>query len=57
MRFYYYLYVPVFLLTGIGATCFFTFTADDAYITYRYAENLVNIGALVFNESSVTSFL
>ena len=49
MRFYDYLYLPVILLTGIGAAYFCDFTADDAYITYRYAENLVNTGALVFN--------
>ena len=28
----------------------FNFTAEDAYITYRYAENWVNIGSLVYNE-------
>jgi hypothetical protein len=29
---------------------YFNFTAEDAYITYRYAENLVNIGSLVYNQ-------
>ncbi len=57
MRFYYYLYLPVFLLVGIGATFFFNFTADDAYITYRYAENLVNISALVYNEGEAINAL
>ena len=28
---------------------FFSFTAEDAYITYRYAENLVTTGTLTFN--------
>jgi hypothetical protein len=29
---------------------YFNFTAEDAYITYRYAENWVNTGSLVYNE-------
>jgi hypothetical protein len=28
---------------------YFNFTAEDAYITYRYSENLVNTGSLVYN--------
>jgi len=44
-----YFYVPVLALLCVGVFLFFRFTAEDAYITYRYAENLVNDGALVFN--------
>jgi hypothetical protein len=29
---------------------YFNFTAEDAYITYRYAENWVTTGSLVYNE-------
>jgi len=35
----------------MSAIFYFNFTAEDAYITYRYAENWVNIGSLVYNES------
>src|SRR6185295_11433244 len=28
---------------------YFDFTAEDAYITYRYAENFVKLGSLVYN--------
>ncbi|HLC16932.1 MAG TPA: hypothetical protein VJL89_11980 [Thermodesulfovibrionia bacterium] len=50
-RFYFLLlWLPVFIIFTIGVFYFFDFTAEDAYITYRYAENLVNIGSLVFNE-------
>jgi hypothetical protein len=37
-------------MIGISTVFYFNFTAEDAYITYRYAENWVNIGALVYNE-------
>lgn len=40
-----------FLLTvGIGVIFYFNFTAEDAYITYRYAENWVDTGSLVYNQ-------
>jgi arabinofuranosyltransferase len=35
---------------GVTAIYFFPFTAEDAFITYRYAANLARRGALVFNE-------
>lgn len=37
----------IFVLSVIH---YWKFTADDAYIVCRYAENLIDIGALVFNE-------
>ena len=49
-KFYYYLHLPILILFGISAVFYFNFTAEDAYITYRYAENLVNTGSLVYNE-------
>jgi hypothetical protein len=49
-KFYYYLHLLILIIVGISAIFYFNFTAEDAYITYRYAENLVNIGSLVFNE-------
>src|SRR5262245_51511582 len=49
-RFYYYLHTPILVIVGISIVYYFDFTAEDAYITYRYAENLVNIGSLVYNE-------
>jgi arabinofuranosyltransferase len=49
-RFYWYAHLPILLITVITILFFFNFTAEDAYITYRYAENLVNRGALVYNE-------
>ena len=49
-KFYYYLHLPILILIGISAVFYFNFTAEDAYITYRYAENWVNIGSLVYNE-------
>lgn len=48
-NFFYYLHLPLLLLTGISAVFYFNFTAEDAYITYRYAENWVNTGSLVYN--------
>ena len=41
--------VAILLIAAGGGTVFFNFTAEDAYITYRYAENLVETGALVYN--------
>jgi hypothetical protein len=49
-KFYYYLHLLILLIIGISAAFYFNFTAEDAYITYRYAENWVNIGSLVYNE-------
>ena len=44
------LHVPILVLFGTAAFLFFRFSAEDAFITYRYAENLATLGALVFNE-------
>ena len=49
-KFYFYLHLPILIIISIGAIFYFNFTAEDAYITYRYAENWVNIGSLVYNE-------
>ena len=49
-RFYYHLHLPILILIGFSAVFYFNFTAEDAYITYRYAENWVNTGSLVYNE-------
>jgi arabinofuranosyltransferase len=49
-KFYSGAQLPILLIIVISAIFYFGFTAEDAYITYRYAENFVNIGALVFNE-------
>lgn len=49
-KFYYYAHLPILLITIISSIFFFSFTAEDAYITYRYAENFVNTGSLVFNQ-------
>ena len=49
-KFYYYLHLPILIVIGISAAFYFKFTAEDAYITYRYAENWVNIGSLVYNQ-------
>src|SRR6185503_21051086 len=48
-KFYYYAQLPVLLILITSAIFYFNFTAEDAYITYRYAENFVNIGSLVYN--------
>jgi arabinofuranosyltransferase len=37
-------------VVGVTAVYFLPFTAEDAFITYRYAANLATRGALVFNE-------
>lgn len=44
------LHVPILALFGTAVFLFFRFTAEDAFITYRYAENLVTMGSFVFNE-------
>lgn len=49
-KFYSYLQLPFLILIGISVVFYFKFTAEDAYITYRYAENWVNTGSLVYNE-------
>jgi len=49
-NFYSYLHLLILILIGISVVFYFSFTAEDAYITYRYAENLVNTGSLVYNE-------
>jgi arabinofuranosyltransferase len=49
-KFYYGLQLLILVIIGISAVFYFNFTAEDAYITYRYAENWVNIGTLVYNE-------
>lgn len=48
-KFYYYLHLLILIIIGISAVFYFNFTAEDAYITYRYAENWVNTGSLVYN--------
>ncbi len=49
-KFYYGLLLLILIIIGISAVFYFNFTAEDAYITYRYAENWVNTGSLVYNE-------
>jgi arabinofuranosyltransferase len=49
-NFYYYIHLLILIIIFISAVFYFNFTAEDAYITYRYAENWVNIGSLVYNE-------
>jgi len=49
MKRLYYLHLPILMLFVISSLYFFDFTAEDAYISYRYAENFVNLGSLVFN--------
>ncbi len=48
-KLYLYLELPVVAIFCIGLGFYFNFTAEDAYIVYRYAENLVNTGSLVYN--------
>ncbi len=48
-RLHFLLIALLLLISGAGAIAFLPFNAEDAFITYRYAENLVNHGALVFN--------
>ncbi|HEX5839577.1 MAG TPA: hypothetical protein VFY26_17210 [Anaerolineales bacterium] len=49
-KFYASLQLAILILIAFGAVFYFNFTAEDAYITYRYAENWINTGSLVFNE-------
>jgi hypothetical protein len=44
------LHLLILIIIGTSAVLYSKFTAEDAYITYRYAENWVNTGSLVFNE-------
>src|SRR6266487_3769959 len=48
-KFYYGLHLLILIILGISAVFYFNFTAEDSYITYRYAENWVNTGSLVYN--------
>ena len=48
-RLFHYLQLLVLIILGISVVYFFNFTAEDAYITYRYSENWVNTGSLVYN--------
>ena len=47
---YFYLQLLILILIGSSVIFYFNFTAEDAYITYRYSENWVNTGSLVYNE-------
>ena len=47
---YSYFHLPLLIFIAISAVAYFDFTAEDAYITYRYAENLVDTGALIYNQ-------
>ena len=49
-NFYYYFRLLILIIISTSAIFYFNFTAEDAYITYRYAENWVNTGSLVYNE-------
>ena len=49
-RFYYWIHLLMLITIGISAVFYFNFTAEDAYITYRYAENWVNTGSLIYNQ-------
>ena len=42
--------VLTLLVALVSVAFYFNFTAEDAYITYRYAENLVDGGALTYNK-------
>ena len=39
-KLYFYLHLAILVLIGISAVFYFNFTAEDAYITYRYAVKL-----------------
>jgi len=56
-RFYYFLSASAMLVFLVGMAFFFNFTAEDAYITYRYSENLVNFHELVFNQGEAINAL
>jgi len=47
---YYFLHLLILIILSITLIFYFNFTAEDAYITYRYAENWADNGSLVFNE-------
>ena len=49
-KLYYCVQLSILLIPIISAVFYFSFTAEDAYITYRYAENFVKIGSLVYNQ-------
>lgn len=49
-RFFYSAHFLILITFVISTIFYFNFTAEDAYITYRYAENFVNIGSLVYNQ-------
>jgi arabinofuranosyltransferase len=49
-KFYASLQLTIVILITISVVFYFNFTAEDAYITYRYAENWLNTGSLAFNE-------
>jgi hypothetical protein len=49
-KIFYTVQLLILILIVVSVVFFFNFTAEDAYITYRYAENWVNIGSLVYNE-------
>ena len=49
-KFYYILQFSVLTVFAISGVYFSKFTAEDAFITYRYAENWINIGSLVYNQ-------
>ena len=49
-KFYSSLHLVILIIIGITAVFYFNFTAEDSYITYRYAENWVTTGSLVYNE-------
>jgi arabinofuranosyltransferase len=42
--------LAILALFAVTAVNFFPFTAEDAFITYRYAANFATLGQLVFNE-------
>jgi len=57
-------WLALLVIAGFAAlaACFWSFILDDSYITYRYAENLVNSGQLTWNVGEdpvegATSFL
>jgi arabinofuranosyltransferase len=44
-----YAFIPMIVLFAIVAVYYFDFVAEDSYIVARYAENLVDEGALEYN--------
>jgi arabinofuranosyltransferase len=48
-KFYSFLQLLILIIIGVSAVFYFNFTAEDAYITYRYSENWVTTGSLVYN--------